>query len=86
MISVVESKLNRVFEALGSPIRATTEEGDLFVRDIIVTPGGDGVYEVFEAATPSAPIHTVPSGDPATVAGVVAMHIARRIISAAVED
>ncbi|MDW9478898.1 hypothetical protein GOB57_09395 [Sinorhizobium meliloti] len=86
MISVVESKLNRVFEALGSPIRATTEDGDLFVRDIIVTPGDDGFYEVFEAATPTGPIHTVSSDDPATVAGVVAIHIARRIIAAAVED
>jgi hypothetical protein len=86
VISVVESKLNRVFEALGSPIRATAEDSDLFVRDIIVTAGDDGFYEVFEAASPSAPIHTVPSDDPATVAGVVAMHIVRRIISSAVED
>jgi hypothetical protein len=86
VISVVESKLNRVFEALGSPIRAILEDGDILVRDIIVTPGDEGVYEVYEAGTPSAPIHTVPSADPATVAGVVAMHIARRIIAAAVED
>ena len=86
MISVVEGKINGVFEALGSPIRATAEDGDLFVRDIIVTAGDDGFYEVFEAASPSAPIHTVSSDDPATVAGVVALHIVRRIISSAVED
>jgi hypothetical protein len=85
VIGLVESKLNRVFEALGSPIRATTEDGDLFVRDIIVTLGPDGIYDVFEAGSPDAPIHTVPADDPATVAGVVAMHIARKIISAAVE-
>ncbi|MCS4089680.1 hypothetical protein [Rhizobium sp. BK176] len=85
MIAIVESKLNRVFEALGSPIRATTEDGDLFVRDIIVTAGPDGMYDVFEAGSPDAPIHTVPADDPSTVAGVVAMHIARKIISAAVE-
>lgn len=86
MIGIVETKLNRVFEALGSPIRATTEEGDLFVRDIIVTAGPDGMYDVFEAGSPDAPIHTVSADDPAIVAGVVAMHIARKIISAAVDD
>lgn len=86
MISVVESKLNRAFEALGSPIRASSEDGDLFVRDIIVTVGEEGFYDVFEAGSPAAPIHTVSSDDPATVAGVVALHITRRIISSAVED
>jgi hypothetical protein len=86
VISIVENKLNRVFETLGSPIRATSENGDLFVRDIIVTTGDGEFYEVFEAASPAAPIHTVPSDDPATVAGVVALHIVRRIISSAVED
>jgi hypothetical protein len=86
VISVVESKLNRVFESLGSPIRATSVDGDLFVRDIIVTAGDDGMYDVFEAATPESPIHTVSADDPATVAGVVAMHITRKIISAAVDD
>ncbi|MBY3433300.1 hypothetical protein HFN89_03860 [Rhizobium laguerreae] len=85
MIAVVERRLNRVFEALGSPIRAVTENGDLFVRDIIVTTGSDGMYEVFEAGSPEQPIHSVSADDPGTVAGVVAMHIARKIISTAVE-
>lgn len=85
MIEIVAAKLDRVFEALGSPIRSTIEDGDLFVRDVIVTPCGDGLFEVFEAASPDASIHTISADDPETVAGVVALHIARKIISTALE-
>lgn len=85
-MQTLSATVNRAFEALGSPIRATVEDGDMFVRDLIVTPGEDGFVEIFEASNPDGPLHTLPAGDTATVAGVVALHVARRIIAKAIED
>nr|WP_250807822.1 hypothetical protein [Neorhizobium tomejilense] len=83
----IASAINRAFEALGSPIRAAVEDGDLFVRDIIVTPADDdGYVDIFVASTPDGRLHSFPSGDVSTIASVVAFHIARRIISTAVEE
>lgn len=85
-MEAVERRLNIAFEALGSPIRAKIEEGDLVLRDLILTEGEEGYYEVFEASSPDAPVHKLPIGDPAAVAGILAIHVVRRIISTSLED
>jgi hypothetical protein len=77
--------VNRAFEALGSPIRATVEDGDLFVRDLIVTSAEDGSLLIYEAAGAGEPIQSFDGSEVPTVASVLVLHVVRRIISRAVE-
>lgn len=85
-MQVVATAVNRAFEAIGSPIKATVEDGDLFVRDLIVTPSEDGMVEIFEASRPESPMMTMAAADTATLAGVIALHVVRRIIAQAIGD
>jgi len=81
----VENCVNRAMEALGCGIRAKVENGDMVVRDLVLIDDGEGFYLVYEVSNPETPAYTLPAGDPSAVAGVVALHIARRLIMSALE-
>jgi hypothetical protein len=85
-MNVLAGLINRAFEAIGSPLRAVLEEEDLVVRDLVVMTEPDGKLIVLDASSPDTVVFETAEADLPTVAGIVVMHIVRRIVARAIEN